>query len=372
MDSMARRLDLASAVDHSKTAQGRPHFLEEFFRLNPQLIEGQGRHRCQDLWDLLTPRHREDPECCFRGVDSPDMHSCFTDHPEQWKDGPTGLPVVVAHPYCQHRIQDHDHNRHQRFFTERGLEYLVSTGSWYSDRTRLVVIARADVIERIRLPEDNACEDHVACPLPTHVDWEMREALKLAEEGVLRNRNAQLAPEAAANGDYLAALRFYCDTAYIDRTGGFHKLAREQLDHAKRIITAYPDLDKTHLYFKNNKDRDYICGPVQPYLSRRALDTRLRRVDLPPGWGPFRAQESGHAIARISADGRLGSAWITQGGNLNLWSASVELDGHRVVSTSMNEEPRSVYGDVNFRCSDPESAVAAAIDIWQRYDTLMG
>lgn len=367
---MVRGLDLASAVDHSKTAQGRPHFLEEFLSLNPQLIEGQGRHRCQDLWDLLTPRHREDPECCFRGAGSPDMHSCFTDHAEQWKDGPTGLPVVVAHPYCQHK--DHDHNLHQRFFAERGLEYLVSTGSWYSDRTRLVVIARADVIERITLPHDNTCQDHVSCPLPTHVDWEMREALKLAEEGVLRNRKAQLAPEAEAEGDYLTALRFYCDTAYIDRTGGFHKLAREQLDHAKQIITTYPELDKTHLYFKNNKDRDYICGPVQTLLSRAALERRLRCVELPIGWGPFRAQESGYAVAQISAAGRLGSAWIMQGGNLNMWSASVELDGRHRISTSAGEEPRNIYGDVNFSCPDLESAVAAAIDIWQRYDTLMG
>ena len=262
------------------------------------------------------------------------MHSCFTDHPEQWKDAGTGLPVIVAHPYCQHRNEDHRHIQHQKFFEERGLQYLVSTGSWYSGKTRLVVIARADVINQIALPYDEDCQDDVVNPPSIDIDWEMREALKLAEEGVFRNRNAQLAPEAEAKGEYLTALRFYCDTAYIDRTGGFHKLAREELGHAKRIITAYPELDKTHLYFKNKRDRDYICGPVQALLSRAALERRLRNVELPLGWRPFRAQESGYAMAQISAAGRLGSASIMQGGNLNMWSASVELDGRRTISTS--------------------------------------
>ena len=363
---------MASAITHSKTKEGRPQYLDEFRELNPDLIEGQGRYRCRGLWDLLTARHREDPECCQRGAEGRNLRQCFTDHAEPWKDGLTGLPVIVAHPYCQHRSQEHNHDLQQKFFEERGLEYLVSTGSWYSEGTRLVVIARADVIDRITLPRDEDRQDDVVCPLPTRIDWEMREALKVAEEGVLRNRNAMLAPEAEEVGDYLTALRFYCDTAYTDRTGGFHKLAREQLDYAKRIITAHPDLDKTHLYFKNNRDRSYICGPSQPFLSRSGLNRLLRDMDLPPGWGPFRAQESGHAIARISGDGGSGAAWITQGGNLNMWSASVELNGQREISTPANGEPMGFSGEENFCCQDVASAVAAAVDICKRYDTLVG
>lgn len=143
----------------------------------------------------------------------------------------------------------------------------------------------------------------------------------------------------------MSALRFYCDTAYIDRTGGFHKLAREQLDHAKRILTEQPDLDRHYLIFKNNKDRDYVCGPVQRPLSRSALEKRLRDVELPPGWGRFRSLESGHAVARITAQDRPGAARIEQGGNMNLWSASVEFDNGPPINTYVDGQPRDIRGE---------------------------
>ncbi len=229
-----------------------------------------------------------------------------------------------------------------------------------------------DVLDRIELPKDENSTDFLYTPSPYDVDWEMCEALKLAKEGVVRNRLARLAPEAEQEGDYLTALRFYCDTAYIDRTGGFHKLAREQLDHAKRVLTAHPDLDRYFIGFKNDKDRDYVLGPVQPLLSRVALEKRLRRLELPSEWGRFVARDRGYADAAIYSLGGEGEVIISQGGNMNMWCARVEIGGGRSLNTYAGGDPRSTYGPPNFCCEDPESAVEAAIDIWRRYETLAG
>ena len=364
---------MPSSISHAQSPAGRPDFLAQFQRMNPDLMEGRGTNRCESLWDLLTSRHREDDKCCFRAREAPDLHSCFRDHSELWRDKVTGLPVVVAHPYCPHRRSDDHHGPHREYLAERGLSYLVSTGSWYSDRTRLVVIARVDVLDRIELPEDENASDVLYRPYFDHVDWEMREALKLAEEGVVRNRLARLAPEAEEEGDLLTALRFYCDTAYVDRTGGFHKLAREQLDHAKRVLTAHPGLDRYFLGFKNDKDRDYVLGPVQPLLSRSSLERRLRGLELPPEWGRFIARDRGYAKAPIYSPGGEGEVAISQGGNMNKWCATVEIIGGRSLSTYAGTGPeRSTYSPLNYCCEDPESAVEAAIDIWRRYEILAG
>ena len=69
-------------------------------------------------------------------------------------------------------------------------------------------------------------------------------------------------------GEYEVALRLYCETAYMDRTAGFHNLARDQLLRAKELVDGCPGLDLSRLYFKNNRDRDFVCGPVPPVLSR--------------------------------------------------------------------------------------------------------
>ena len=39
---------------------------QAFQSLNLHLLEGEGESKnpCRGLWDLLTPRHREDPDCC--------------------------------------------------------------------------------------------------------------------------------------------------------------------------------------------------------------------------------------------------------------------------------------------------------------------
>ena len=459
----------------------RPEFLEEFKKTNPHLKKKASESFCDSLWRLLSERHRWDDKCCptsaarlgygAQDVESVD-YSCFLDHLEEWEDTNTGLPVIIAHPYCCHtdkhlhcihgkdRGDDEHRDQHARdaeYLAERGLWWKVSNASWYYKDTSLVVIARVDVLGNIALPVDwdrpnlwkeqavqhhrfvNSVDmDELSPDLPrdlppelhprvTHVrpikdewwgydapdylreeqlasyvicptlDYEMIEARKLAEESVIRNRLAKKAPTAEAEGDYQLALNYYCDTAYIDRTGGFHRLAREQLAEAKRIITAHPDLDTTFLHFKNRRDREFICGQPRPTLSRLQLERRLRSMKLPHLWGRFMSDGPGTAVARIGAekdwDGtyfpRVRRKWrqrkglpvpdyaeaggfirIGQGGNLNLWKAHVVCGNGPYIFTISDGVPRSLTSPQNYCCETPEAAVEAAIDIWRRYDEL--
>ena len=251
----------------------------------------------------------------------------------------------------------HHHAEDANYLVERGLWWHVSNSSWYSKATSLVVIARVDVLQTITLPIDH---DNLALwkdqsnslPFWPSIDFEIIEARKLAEESVIRNRKAQKAPEAEEKGDYQSALNFYCDTAYIDRTGGFHRLAREQLTEAKRIITAHPDIDTTFLHFKNRRDREFICGKAQPTPSRLHLEGRLRRLRLPDTWGPFASNEPGHAYARIGTEkegyakfSEGGDVRIAQGGNRNLWKATVDFGSGPSISTVSDGVPRSLFSN---------------------------
>ncbi len=331
-------------------------------------------------------------------------------------------------------FRDH-HADVANYLAERGLWWKVSNASWYSELTSLVVIARVDVLGNIALPVDwdrpdlwkeqavqhdrflKRCEvphklpaydpaldllyprvryvrpvedDWVAPDAPDHMreellasrlkcpplDYEMIEAHKLAEESVIRNRLAKKAPRAEAEGDYQLALNCYCDTAYLDRTGGFHRLAREQLAEAKRIITARPDLDTERLYFKNKRDRELICGTPLPTFSRLQLERRLRNVKRPSTWGRFTSDGHGTALAMIGGEkmysssrssqrGKDGYARIMQGGNLNQWGAMVLLgSGPYIPTVSDDALPKTKFYET------PEAAAEAAIDIWQRYDEL--
>ena len=349
-------------ADHD-TLGGRRDKFKEF---NPHLLQGQGSDRCLSLWDLLTPRHREDTDCCLRGERGLDLVSCFLDHSERWKDSATGLPVVVAHPLCGHTEDDVSHHEpFRRFFAARGLYHSASRASWYSDSTTLVVIARVDVLDGIEMPpEDGSLErvDYPEWPVP---DWEMQEALRLAEESVLRNRQARLAQNEEMAGHLQTALRLYCDTAYTDRTAGFHHLAREQLDHARRLVGDIYGLDLGHLLFKNNRDRDFVCGEVPPVLSRANLVRKLHKGELPRGWSRFRSPKGGSALARLSFREQLGTVWIVQGGSLNLWSSSVGIEGGAMICTSLSDEPHG-YSDAPIYCwPDPESALDAAVQTWR-------
>ena len=226
-----------------------------------------------------------------------------------------------------------------------------------------MVIARPDVIDGIMMPSSEDMPDPAYSKWPVP-DWEMQEALRLASEGVLRNRQARQTRDEEDGGDLAMALRLYCDTAYADRTGGFHHLAREQLEHAKRLVGANPDLGLGHLLFKNDRDRDFVCGEVPPVLSRAELVRRLHKVELPRGWGRFRSPKAGFALARLSFREELGTVWIVQGGILNLWSSSVEMEGGAMTRTSLSDEPQS--SDAPSYCwPDPESALDAAVKGWR-------
>ena len=347
--------------------------LSHFRELNPNLLPGQGSNRCRGLWDLLTSRHREDPECCNRGYYRLDLESCFTGRSEQWKDAGTGLPVLVAHPECWHTEGDDHHGGFQDFFEERGLNYRVSRGSWHDGAPTLVVVARADIVGRIEMPPGDDGMEPVHYPRWPAPDWEMTEALKLAEEQVLRDRKVRLAHKEETAGEYEVALRLYCETAYMDRTAGFHNLARDQLLRAKELVDGCPGLDLSRLYFKNNRDRDFVCGPVPPVLSRGELQRRLRSIVLPRGWWKFRSSRSGRALARISwkdpsGGERSGTVSLEQGGPLNYWSVSVEVDGVGEVNPSRRKEPQGYFDGPDFSWPDPESAVAAAVAAWRNLD----
>ena len=351
----------------------------EFQRLNPHLLEGEGESKnpCRGLWDLLTPRHREDPDCCHGGDRHSPLEQCFLGHSERWKDRGTGLPVVVAHPGCRHRVKGYDghHEPFRSFFANRGLAYLVTSrswypSSWYGNDESLVVIARADVIDRIRMPPEGHQGGPVLHSQWPHPDWEMQEALRLAEEAVLRNRRAKSAQDAEKQGYHQDALEFYCGTAYIDRTGGFQKLARDQLAHAKRVLDNNPGLDLSSLHFKNNRDRAYIYGPVLPLLSRAALEQRLGSVQLPPECGRFtfeKDEETEFATVRIDDGYDPGDLRICQGGTRNLWRAWIDMDEGDIIETQPYAyDLGQIMTEERHHCwPDPESAVEAAVKIWQ-------
>lgn len=340
--------------------------LEKFRELNPHLLEGQGQRRCQGLWELLTSRHRESSSCCHHDGSGLDLESSFLYCSEQWKDGGTGLPVIVAHPLSGHADEDGGHGAFREFLAFRGLHNLVSDGSWHNEGARLVVVARADVIAGVRLPSEDGSVVEVSPGELGELDWEMREVLRLAEEGLIRDRNARFAEGEEAEGRHSAALRLYCEVAHSDRTGGFHRMAREQLERARRLLAAHPGLDRSSLCFRNGKDREYVCGPAPALLSEADLQRRLDRLDLPSGWGKFMPYGSGLAFCRFTVGRRTVNVTLAQGGDGSLWSSSLDVDSHGVYRTSVDDEPEDASESANYCWPDPESAVTAAIEIWKQ------
>ena len=354
---------------HDEAAEDRWR-LFRFHELNPHLFPGQGSHRCRGLWDLLTSGHREDPECCVHGGQVPGLERCFLDRMERWKDSKSGLPVLVAHPACRHGAGDDHHGPFRDFFASRGLDCLVSRGSWHADRPSLVVVARADVAEGIRMPAGEMGMEPVHRPRWPMPDWEMAEALRLAEEQVLRNRKARLALDADGAGDRDAALALHCEVAYMDRTGGFHNLAREQLEHARRIAEGLSGLELGRLYFKNARDRNFVCGAVPRVLSRAELNRRLGAVQLPRGWWRFRSTQPGHVVSRVSetdpsGEERSATVSLEQGGAMNYWGVLVEYDDGATMRPSLHGETHGYSDSPIFCWPDPESAVRAVIEAWR-------
>ena len=253
---------------------------------------------------------------------------------------------------------------------ERGLWYATSHASWVIKKARIVVIARADVIDRISLPnhlDNRTCisEPEVDLSfLPTtrrpEIHWEKREALRLAEEQVVRNSKASLASEAESRGDYQAALEHFCETAYIDRTGEFHKTAQEQLVRARAVIEAHSDLDVDTLRFENVDDQEFVFYNAKVMVSPEHLEQRLLNVPLPPTWEPFFSQERCSADSPISGQCLRGLAMIEQDDKEYLWRATVFLNDGPMISTVDD-----------FCCDSPEAAAVAAIRIYHDYGRLL-
>lgn len=289
-----------SADSHACLADSRPEFLAEFRELNPFLAPQEGSNRCGNLWNLLTPRHRFDEECCRVAEEDTDADICFTDHSEPWKHTVTGLSVLIAHPYCGHREdieeylenrrhpkQTNEYYRHCRhrkghkFLRSRGLWYTASGGSWYFHRTTLIIIARNDLLDEIKVPFDdgkNVCDQpNTIWPSIAFgrdgderdreedcIDWEMRMVEKLAAEDLARSREVQKARQKEIEGDDLNAFRFYLDSALVDRSGGFDELAHRELSEARCILSENPSFAlEDFLYFHNEQDRDYVLSAAE-------------------------------------------------------------------------------------------------------------
>lgn len=381
---------MLAAERHANAGRGNPELLRRFREMNPQLREIESPRYCGNMYPLLTSRHRHSGYCDFGSTIGVSQH-CFTDHQESWLDSEAGLEVLVAHSHCPHGrarrpgqeglSEEHieKHREAMERFAQRGLAYRVSTGSWYNPgRSTLIVIARADVIQRIGMPEasgeGNGLERIDMEEAAPRIPWREIMEAKLAREAAKREELVQLAPAEEANGDHQAALMFYCDTAAIDREAGFDELAQEQLDHARRLIRMQPWLSTAHVYTANEEDRKHVFGEGLPTVPEGELQEMLDRTDIPEGWEDFRASEwGGHARAEIRGPGgsHWGEAWIEQGGNRNLWAAYVMREDEMTMATIAGRDYGNMTGDESYVLESPEEAVAAAAEIRGRYEELV-
>jgi hypothetical protein len=381
---------MADSKHHASYEESAPEMLDEFIKLNPQLQEVTNHPWCMNLYKLLTKKHRHEGQCTY-GSRIFEDESCFLDHREYWEDVPTGLPLLIGHTYCpQHRTKEPREDSHGEDhraklehaadkLAERGLAYLASHGSWYHRKATLIVIARADVAARISLPKRESTG-------ATTVTQDMRETIpdidwagilgdRLAQEATKRDELALLAPAKEDEGDYQSAFYFYCDTASIDRDAEFNELAQEQLDQAKRLITNQPWLTVNYDYFATPEDREYICGPGLPTMSREGMSEKLQKAWTPDSWTdsvPI-AWEEGATSADIYIGTKLwGQATLKQGGNRMLWAAKVTREDDDItISSIAGKEHGKQSGDTNHVFDTIEDALQTAVDIWTRYDDLL-
>ena len=363
---------MTSTFYNANKAESRPQYLDSFKRLNPHLRETEGTNRCHHLWDLLTPKHREDDECCFG---STQFLKCFTDHDELWTDTTTGMPVIVAHPYCQKADSACKFEEPERFLEERGLWFQVADSSWYHPKAALTVIARSDIIYGITLPGDAGMNPVRQNHFRFDIDWEINAVKKIAVEQLTRDRRVEEAHQFELEGIPYKALQFYCSTAYIDRTGGFHDQAAEMLQQARRVYDQHQHLETDFLYFHTERDRTFVIGVPQARFTESELANVLTRVTLPPEWEQFIVSERGYATCGImSTDGRSKWGWaaIEQGGNMNRWKARVERNGDLAsIASVANSPPRPLFGRNNFCYQSPHEAINEAVRFWQQFDNLL-
>lgn len=353
----------------------------EFASLNPDLRAEPSQYHCRELWHLLTPRHRHSLPNCYPGAPQAWESDCFLSNSEVWRDTLTGLPVLVLHLYCKHHSGATFHEQSLSVLAERGLWYATSNASWMVKKARLVVIGRADVIDRITLPNllDN---NYFICGFEwdisafpegrrPEIHWERCEELRLTEERRVRAWKARLGAEAESRGDYQAALECYCETAFIDRAGVFYQSAAESLGRARGVIEAHPGLDVGALRFENIRDMEYVFYNARRMVSPSHLEHRLMNVSLPVDWKPFVSSTPWDATARISGHGRSGEASIDQLGKGELWIANVQLNDGPLITTVAGEEPQDKFGEESYCCESPEAAAEAAKFIYHNYGRLL-
>lgn len=337
----------------------RPDLLEVFRKSNPHLTEDHSYRRCVRFHHLLSLKHRTMPDCCYQNVlRGQSVPLANLDEFEQWRDGPTGLPVALAHvpvEMTDYRPAPHD----LEMLREIALWYILSDGSWRHDGGRLLMVARLDVLERSHLPLSSYLADVPALVsdqmAPPDLDVDIIEAAKVAAERIQRNRIVEQAKRSTENGDYQLALYQHCMVAYGDRSGNFHRQAKVQIEMAGALVAAHPELDLSACRFSNEQDRQLVCGEVSVRLSRPALQRRLDQVPVPEGWLPFVVRESYEAYAQIP---NCGFVTITQGGHARQWNATLE-----VTSENSPDVPYST----RTRYPTPEGAVEAGVELWRRY-----
>ena len=373
------------ADNHASGQHGAPKLLERFRDANPHLKPLQDARVCNAFWRLLSPRHRED-KCCS-GVSLLDGMlldgNHLADHMEIWQDTERGYYLYVAHPYCD-CSNCPPHQKDTVKLSEQGLTYRKSSASWYSPgRAYLTLLGRPEVVDAVDLGDDELDLPTVMArikdreygiewdgPLVSSgIDAEMIEAKRLAEEQVLRDRYVRDAITAETEGDFQLALNRRCDVAYTDRTGGFHKQARKQLDECKRLMDKHPELDVSFLFFANEKDRRLICGPASPSLSKRELERRLASIET-PFRGRWRVSDGKRAFCNFQEGETRWQLDVTQDGNLQLWSSAVERLGgdeknNPYIHTRLDGKPRVWF---DYCHESAEAAAKAAIDLWRRYD----
>ena len=365
MDSLAQK--------HANSDVGDKVLLDQFQEDNPHLKPLADRRRvCDDLWRLLTPRHRENV-CCYGRMA---IGTCLTDHLEVWQDTSRGYFLYVTHPYCDSTGDRCNEELKEGGIklSEKGLTWERSKASWYYPGSALLtLIGRPEVVDGVTL------RDPVFYPWEVreatyNVDAEVAEARRLGEEQVLRDRWVRKAIECEREGDFQYALNLRCDTAYSDRTGGFHKLARVQIQEAKRLIEEHPDLEVDFLYFANEKDRGLVCGPSSPILTRRQLTGFLEAINLPTGsrWNVVRGES---ASCILHKDENRWQLEIQQGGNNRRWGASLDpihlAEGNYwKLWVDSKGEMHDSYGNHVYCHETPQEAATAALSLWaNRYCT---
>ena len=225
---------------HAVSSNSDSSLLERFTSDNPQLIpvkwDGRGAF-CQRLWHIAFLNHREystgmEPECCYN--EGP-LGICITDHSELWQDRESLDLVHVSHPYCDGT--DEIFLQGVEFLTQRGLNSLMSTSSWYyPGHSNLVIVARPRTLERIVIPDYLHLYEQ-------NDEWDTKRvvAMQKAREQVDADRWFANAEAAEASGDYRRATLLFVDAAHTERTGRFHRQAVACLREAARLLRDHYD-----------------------------------------------------------------------------------------------------------------------------------